>query len=286
MKKKSSFLYTAAAVSLLTVVACGDDSGKLADGGKQIDAAKIDGPPGMIDAPTPGSGFHQVEQLGRPGVAEALLITNDFLNGYNALAPSFAGADANTLAAVVGEAKTVLKAIYFGICFADGVAAGGTLTPDNSLKPGGLECPAIGGAIIGNDGKIVASVGSAASTYADAVFNKFIPDVMRIDTGVAVSTYFNLCNGSDATSPALCGGRGLTDDTIDVTLDFLFSGAAVPLDGGNGTGLNAVFQHVVSDGVGYSTSVTNLNALAVDPANSQQGHPLPSNTFPYVPAAF
>ena len=57
-----------------------------------------------VDAPTtpdidaPGQTtpvYTQVEQLARPGINEAFLFTNDFNAGYNATAPSFAGAPAH-----------------------------------------------------------------------------------------------------------------------------------------------------------------------------------------------
>jgi hypothetical protein len=289
MKKTNHIIRTASALAFLTAAACGSDSGNT-DAAKQIDAPKTIDAPKAIDAPGSGSAiaFHQVEELARPGVNEALLISNDFMNGFNAAAPSFAGVDPTTLSAVVNEAKTVLKAIYFGVCLTDGLAAGGVLTASTGLKPGGIQCPEIGLAVLGGSGGTVATdVGSAASTYADTVFGQFIPDVMRIDTSVTVSTYFSpssLCGGS--AGPLLCGGRGLTDDVIDVTYDYLLAGAAVPLTAGSGSGLDAVFQHLVSDGVGYSTSVNNLTALAVDPTNSQQGHNPVSATFPYSPAPY
>jgi hypothetical protein len=52
--------------------------------------------------------FRQFERLGRPGVNEALVVTNDFLNAFNSIPPN---ADlSNAAAPVRAEAKTVLKA--------------------------------------------------------------------------------------------------------------------------------------------------------------------------------
>jgi Domain of unknown function (DUF4331) len=52
--------------------------------------------------------FRQFERLGRPGVNEALVVTNDFLQAFNSIPPS---ADlSNAAAPVRAEAKTVLKA--------------------------------------------------------------------------------------------------------------------------------------------------------------------------------
>jgi hypothetical protein len=53
--------------------------------------------------------FQQFERLGRPGINEGLIVTNDFLNAFNSIPPS---ADLSPAAAPVGaEAKTTLKAL-------------------------------------------------------------------------------------------------------------------------------------------------------------------------------
>ena len=281
------FLRAASVIALMSSAACGDDTAKIDGGGHGSDAgsgSNIDGSPQPV-------AFHQVEQLARPGINEALLITNDFMNGYNATAPTFTGVDSTTLNAVVGEGKTVLKAIYLGVCFVNAqttaAVGSGTYNGTNEMKPAGMDCASQVGTIVQNDGTLTPGAGSAAQAYADKVFSQFEPDVMRIDTSVAKSAYFSpetLCGGSDG--PLLCGGRGLTDDVIDVTYDYLLGGAAVPLNAGGGTGLDALKQHLVSDGVGFSTSIHTLSALAVDPANTQQGHKAPTDTFPYSAAPF
>jgi Domain of unknown function (DUF4331) len=53
--------------------------------------------------------FQQFERLGRPGINEGLIVTNDFLNAFNRIPPT---ADLSPAAAPVGaEAKTTLKAL-------------------------------------------------------------------------------------------------------------------------------------------------------------------------------
>jgi hypothetical protein len=52
--------------------------------------------------------FRQIERLGRPGVNEALVVTNDFLNAFNSIPPNVDLS--NAAAPVRAEAKTVLKA--------------------------------------------------------------------------------------------------------------------------------------------------------------------------------
>ncbi len=53
--------------------------------------------------------FQQFERLGRPGINEGLIVTNDFLNAFNSIPPS---ADLSPAAAPVGaEAKNTLKAL-------------------------------------------------------------------------------------------------------------------------------------------------------------------------------
>ena len=251
----------------LALVACKDDSPKLA----------ADASPPQPDAPSAPK-FAQVEQLARPGINEALLRSQAFLNGYNATAPSFAGVDMATLAAVVGEAKGTLKAIYLGVCLTDGLAG---LTASTGLKPAGMQCADVGAAVFQENtasGVTISSTSAtAAQAYADQVFSQFEPDVMRIDTTKA-SGYLTLC-GNASTAPLLCGGRNLTDDVIDITYDYLLAGAAI-----NGAS-PAQFKALVSDGVVYdNSSVTASNPTSLstpDPTNSQQGHPATTATFPF-----
>ncbi|MBA3452503.1 MAG: hypothetical protein H0T42_05330, partial [Deltaproteobacteria bacterium] len=81
--------------------------------------------------------YRQIEHLARPGIAEALLITPAFLEGYNATAPSFAGAPASAVAAITAEAKTVLKAIFHGTCLINGLL---NFTATTGAIPGGVPC--------------------------------------------------------------------------------------------------------------------------------------------------
>lgn len=227
----------------------------------------------------PATEYVQVEHLGRPGINEALLLTDAFLQGYNATAPSFAGVPAATLDQVVAEAKTVLRAVYLGACFLNGVAG---LTPSTGVKPAGMMCNEVGGALLENDGETQTAATIAASTaYADAVFGLFISDVLRIDTG-AESAYQTLCSGGPM---LLCGGRWLRDDVIDVTYDFLINGAgtcATPAD----CQAPSQFNALVSDGVAFNTSDPggggSTSRIEGDPSNPQQGHPEVSTTFPYA----
>lgn len=244
---------------------------------------------GNPDATTPdmneggggGDGYAQVEHLARPGINEALLFTTAFNNGYNATAPSFSGVPASTLNAVVGEAKTVLKALYMGACLLNGVLG---LTPSTGVKPAGMMCHAVGTAIFEANGEThTMATQTASQAYADKVFSQFIPDVMRIDTAVTPSYYQTLC-GDASTVPLLCGGRWLTDDTIDITYDYLLNGAGTPADG------SAAYNQVsalTSDGVNFSTTAANQNGkgsripFSSTQTNTDQGHPGVSNDFPY-----
>ena len=258
------------------LAACGDDAAN-----KTIDA-----PPAPVDAPPAPPTYVQVDQLGRPGINEALLISNAFLNGYNATAPSYAGVDSATLTAVVGEAKTTLKAVYLGTCLLDGALG---LTPSTGLKPAGMQCAAVGPAIWTENSltgvTLTAQTAAAAQTYADTVFGQFVPDVMRIDTS-APSAYLTLCGGS---GPLLCGGRNLNDDVIDITYNYLIAGAAVS------KGSYDQVHALVSDGVQFDTNGTagddnNVGSSITNPVgstNPAQGHPAISTTaFPYSAAPF
>lgn len=263
----------ATAFALIVLAGCSSDAAKLTP-----DA----GPP-PVDAPPTGAVFHQVEQLARPGINEALLITEAFNAGYNATAPSFTGVPTDTLNAVVGEAKTVLEALYLGGCLINGVAG---LTPATGVKPAGMTCHAVGNALFLPDLITLTDASKAAAKlYADKVFGQFIPDVMRIDTSVTPSNYLNLCGGN---GPLLCGGRFLNNDVIDITYNYLLNGAANYLTPGDGGALDKQFIALTSDGVTFSTDVTqNSDSLSKpDPANLQQGHPAVSTAFPYSAPPF
>jgi hypothetical protein len=264
----------AAALALMVMTAsCGDDSTN--------NNAPPDTGSGSGSNP-PTVTFHQVEHLARPAINEALLITEAFNAGYNATAPSFSGVPTDTLNAVVGEAKTVLKALYLGVCLIDGVV---NLTPATGLKPAGMPCHAVGTALFLADNVTLTEASkTAAQAYADKVFSVLIPDVMRIDTGVPVSNYLNLCGGN---GPLLCGGRFITDDVVDVTYDYLLNGAA-NFGTGDGGATDLQFKALTSDGVSYSkVAAKNVDSLSIpDANNAQQGHPDASQSFPYSAAPF
>ena len=236
--------------------------------------------PGPDAGPPTGATFHQVEQLARPGINEALLITEAFNAGFNATAPSFTGVPSDTLNAVVGEAKTVLKALYLGGCLLDGALG---LSAAQGVKPAGMTCHAVGPAIW-TEGTLAGvtltdASKTAAQAYADKVFGQFIPDVMRVDTAVT-SHYLTPCG---AGSQLLCGGRFLNDDVIDVTYNYLFSGLAV------GPGNFDQIHALIADGAVFDNANPANNSESFingDPNNRAQGHPNVSQGFPYSAAPF
>ena len=265
----------ATAVALIVITACNSSSS-----GPGIDA----GPGSDPGTPPTTTSFHQVEELARPGINEALLISEAFTTGFNATAPSFSGVPADTLNAVAGQAKTVLSALYLGACLINGVAG---LTPDTGVKPGGIKCHAVGAAIWMADAvTLTPESKTAAAAYADKVFNQFIPDVLRVDTSVT-SSYLVPCGNLDST-PLLCGGRFLNDDVIDVTYDYLLNGAANYLTPGDGGALDQQVLALVSDGVSFSKDPTknSLSLSKPDLGNLQQGHPDVTPTFPYSAPPF
>ena len=258
--KKHTRAMTSLLLGLMFSAACGGDDDMMTPDG--------DTPP------PPPRGYRQIEHLARPGINEALLITDAFLQGYNATAPSFAGVDQATLGLVAGEAKTVLKALYLGACLLNGVL---NQTPQSGVKPAGMLCHAVGTAIFepGSATNLTQASKDASGAYADAVFGLFIPDVMRVDTTLGANRYFNPC-GTGA-KQLLCGGRFLNDDVIDVTYNFLLAGAAIPKGPFN------QFNALVTDGVNFSLNdAENFNNFVEPvPGNSAQGHPNVSNAFPY-----
>ena len=82
--------------------------------------------------------YVQVEHLARPGINEALVLSNANLEGYNATAPSFTGAPPAAVAAITGEAKAVLSALYLGGCLLNGALG---LTANNGVHPAGPTLP-------------------------------------------------------------------------------------------------------------------------------------------------
>jgi hypothetical protein len=258
------------AIALVLAASCKDENPSL------LDAASGDADPGTAAV------FRQVEQLARPGINEAFLFTNDFNEGYNATAPSFDGAPPAAVDAIVAEAKTVMKALYLGACLLNGALG---LNPQTGVKPAGIPCHAVGGALWTENSltgvTLTAASQTAAQAYADKVFGQFVPDVMRIDTTVP-SGYLTLC--ADATtSPLLCGGRLLNDDVIDITYNYVLAGAAIP------KGPHNQFNALVSDGVNFSPddSKNSGNAIAsTGISNPNAYHPDITATFPYSAPPF
>ena len=255
----------------LSMTACSDNA----------ETPPIDGPVAH-DAPIGPPTYAQVEQLARPGINEVFLFTEAYNGGFNAFAPSFVGAPPAAVAAITGEAKTVMKALYLGACLLDGALG---LTPATGLAPAGIQCHAVGAALwtentLAGVTLTPASV-TAAQAYADKVFSQFIPDVMRIDT-TGPSGYLTLC-GDAASTPLLCGGRLLNDDVIDITYNYLLAGAAVT------RGPYNQVRALVSDGVNFSPddSKNSGNVISATGINNPaQYHPDISATFPYSAAPF
>lgn len=262
-------LRSAGVLALIVLTAsCGEDPTTTPDASPEPDGSVSDG-------------YRQVEHLARPAINEALLLSEAFLAGYNATAPGFAGVPTETLNAVVGEAKTVLQALYLGACLLNGALK---LAPADGVKPAGITCHAVGeGLFVENklDGVTLTEASkNAAQAYANKVFGQFVPDVMRVDTSAA-SAYLTLCGDANST-PLLCGGRFLNTDVVDITFNYLLAGAAITKDA------PLQFRALVSDGVTFSTDNNNNdgNLSVPDPANLQQGHPNVSNAFPYSAAPF
>jgi hypothetical protein len=259
------------AASLLA--SCGDDNKAQPDSGME---------PDMMDPPPmPEKKWVQVEHLARPGINEALLISEGFLGGYNATAPTFKGVPQPVLDQVVGEAKTVLKALYLGACLLNGALG---LTPATGVKPAGIQCHAVGPAIWTENAltgvTLTAASKTASQAYADKVFDQFIIDVMRVDTSVA-SGYLTLCGDANS-KPLLCGGRMVRDDVIDITYNYLLNGA------GTTKGAFDQVRALTSDGVQFSSTDANNsgNVTLPDPGNANQFHVNVSNSFPYSARPF
>jgi hypothetical protein len=257
-----------AALVLATGASCGDN-GDQPPGPPDVDAS-----PGEIK-------YKQIEQLARPGINEALLISEGFLAGYNATAPTFKGVPPEVLNQVVGEAKTVLKALYLGGCLLNGALG---LTPAQGVKPAGMTCHVTGPAIWEENSlsgvTLTAASQAAAQAYADKVFDQFILDVMRVDTS-GPSGYLTLCGDANS-KPLLCGGRFVNNDVIDITYNYLLNGA------GTTKGAFDQVRALTGDGVQFSSDDANNsgNVTLPDPTNDAQFHVNVSQAFPYSARPF
>ncbi|MEW6278994.1 MAG: DUF4331 family protein [Candidatus Eremiobacterota bacterium] len=209
MKKNLTLGLMAALLGAGLMTGCGEDN--VAPGAAQAQPA-----------PIADGNFTQVERLARPAINEGLLLTNDFLNAYNAIPPS---ADTSAAAQpVLAEAAATLTAVRTA-----GVGLG--------VGPG----PTV-----------------------QQVVDGFIPDVMRIDTSLAVApgtASYNQAVFLPNGSPMLVGGRKLSDDVIDITLSYL-----IAFDPTGAT---------VNDGVTYAGAA----------GNPAQGHQPLIGTFPYLAPA-
>lgn len=132
--------------------------------------------------------YVQIERLGRPGINEALIITNDYLNAFNSIPPS---ADLSPdAAAVVGEAVATLNAIDM-------------LDTVDDVDP-------------------------------NVIAGAFLPDVMRIDTTLAITTTAQaFASNVSGSLGILTGGRKLEDDVIDVYYNALVGPASAGALGDN-----------------------------------------------------
>lgn len=132
-------------------------------------------------------GYTQIERLARPAINEGLVISNDYLNAFNAIPPT---ADLSDAAAPVrAEAIAVLNVVT-------GLIAGGP----TSAQVAAQFLPDTMRIDISNTNP---GVGPSTS-----------------DANVG---YISCVNGA-STGPLLCGGRKLEDDVIDITLNYIASG--------------------------------------------------------------
>jgi len=131
--------------------------------------------------------YKQIERLARPAINEGLIITNDFLNAFNSIAPTL---DLSTAAAtVVAEAAGVLTAVH------------------NYGRNAGLPAP---------------EVADVAAGFLPDVMR--IDTSKNINVGQwAYNGDFTIVNGTSA-GAMLTGGRKIEDDVMDITLSYLIAG--------------------------------------------------------------
>jgi len=199
----------------------------------------------------------QVERLARPAINEGLVLSNDYLNAYNSIAPSVDLTDAAS--AVVNEAATVLGLVN--------TVAGnaGFATPPSVAN--------VAGGFLPDVMRIDTTLDIAESGTTDTPNNA--------GTSYAYNNYVN----DNVTKPIiLVGGRKLLDDVINITLGYLF----------NTSPFQTCADPAYDDGVSYYGGVANCAAAATgaNPANpghhclNGQGPGLnTAATFPFLAAA-
>lgn len=134
-------------------------------------------------------GYTQIERLARPAINEALVISNDYLNAFNAIPPT---ADLSDAAAPVrAEAIAVLNVVT-------GLIAGGP----TSAQVAAQFLPDVMRIDVANANPGVGPSTSDANVGYISCLNATLP------------------------GPLLCGGRKLEDDVIDITLNYIASGTA------------------------------------------------------------
>ncbi len=168
---------------ILTVIA---GSALLAGCGTSRDSFVVTVPPAQAQGQVT---MQQVEFLARPAIGEVLLFSNDLLNTYNAVGPSFVATALNNPNSPEAAAAAPI--------FAQATAVLNILT---GLDP--------------NNGPTTGEVVAG-----------FLPDVMRIDTTLNVAVPDSAYNAAFNANGSLVGGRKLTDDVIDITLGYLTGGA-------------------------------------------------------------
>jgi len=171
-------------------------------------------------APVPvGTALTQVEQLARPAINEGLIFTNAFLNTYNAVGPAF-------IAAALANPQST-----------QGVAAAPVLAEATVVL------------------NIFTGLNAVGITTPQAV-RAFLPDVMRIDTSLAIPVATQAYDFAiDPTDFRPIAGRKLTDDVIDVTVNLLTGGAVAgdrvpyyPRAGNPGVGHQRLQEQLVDFG--------------------------------------
>lgn len=114
--------------------------------------------------------------------------------------------------------------------------------------------------------------GDTDNTTSTAIAVAFLPDVMRVDTGITMNVSdtaysFSLQNLGTNTQPTPCSGRKIEDDVVDITLSVLASAS-------------------VTDNVSYTAPATgapgDTNPALGHTELSGQAGPLQAADFPFL----
>lgn len=171
-----------------------------------------------------------------------------------------------------------------------------SIPPSADLSSAASAVVAEAATVLGLINKVATAVGYAPPSVAN-VAGGFLPDVMRIDTGLALTATgsgataiaYNHFTNDNVTKPIiLIGGRKLTDNTAQITLGYLFNTDPGDAPTGHAYDNNTTYYAGTAAGVACTTYEPRI-ATATNPSGNPSApghHCLNGQTVTYGTATF